>query len=46
MSGIGHSALAHSPNEYMVVHGNKKIPGIADVEKFMVHFMDCFGRAK
>jgi len=46
MSGIGHSDLAHSPNEYMVVHGNKKIPGIADVERFMVHFMDGFGRAE
>lgn len=45
MSGIGHSDLAHSPNEYMVVHGNRKIAGLADIEKFFVHFMDGFGRA-
>ncbi len=42
MSGIGHSDLAHSPNEYMVVEGNKKVAGLTDAEKFMVHFMDGF----
>jgi acetylornithine deacetylase/succinyl-diaminopimelate desuccinylase-like protein len=41
--GIGHSALSHSPNEYIVIEGNKKIAGFADAEKFMVHFMDDYG---
>jgi len=45
MSGIGHSDLAHSPNEYMVVYGNKKIAGLADAEKFMVHFMEGFAQS-
>ena len=39
MGGIGHSDLAHSPNEYMVVEGNKKIAGLKDIEKFMVRFL-------
>ena len=39
MGGIGHSDLAHSPNEYMVIEGNKKIAGLKDVEKFMVRFL-------
>lgn len=43
MGGLGHSDLAHSPNEYMVVEGNKKIPGLAQVEKFMICFMHEFG---
>ncbi len=42
--GIGHSALSHSPNEYIVIEGNRKIAGFADAEKFMVRFMDDFGR--
>ena len=43
--GIGHSALSHSPNEYIVIEGNKKIAGFADAEKFMVHFMNDFGQS-
>lgn len=46
MGGIGHSDLAHSPNEYMVAEGNKKIAGLDDIEKFMVHFMNEFGQAR
>lgn len=42
MSGIGHSSLAHSPNEYMVVEGNKKIAGLTDAEKFNVRFLQEF----
>jgi hypothetical protein len=42
--GIGHSALSHSPNEYIVIEGNTKIAGFADAEKFMVHFMNDFGQ--
>ncbi len=45
MGGIGHSDLAHSPNEFMVVEGNEKIPGLAGIEKFMVHFMNEYGRS-
>ena len=42
MGGIGHSTLAHSPNEYMVVEGNKKVASLTDTEKFMISFMDEF----
>jgi len=42
--GIGHSALSHSPNEYIVIEGNDKIAGFAEAEKFMVHFMDEFSQ--
>ena len=45
MGGLGHSDLAHSPNEYMVVEGNEKVAGLAEVEKFLVHFMNEFGQA-
>ena len=44
MGGIGHSTLAHSPNEYMVVEGNRKIASLTDTEKFMVRFMDELAR--
>ncbi len=44
--GMGHSALSHSPNEYIVIEGNQKIAGFADAEKFMVHFMDKFGQRR
>ena len=45
MGGIGHSALPHSPNEYMVVEGNRKVASLTDSEKFMIQFMDQFGRS-
>lgn len=45
MGGIGHSGLAHSPNEYMVLEGNDKIAGLPEIEKFMVHFMNEFGQS-
>ncbi len=45
MGSIGHSGLAHSPNEYMVVEGNKKIAGLPEVEKFMVRFMSEFAQS-
>lgn len=44
MGGIGHSALPHSPNEYMVIQGNKKVASLTDTEKFNVRFMDEFAR--
>jgi len=43
MGGLGHSDLAHSPNEFLVVEGNRKIAGLAEVEKSMVYFMNEFG---
>lgn len=45
MGGMGHSSLAHSPNEYMVVEGNKKIAGLPEVEKFMVRFLDEYAHS-
>jgi acetylornithine deacetylase/succinyl-diaminopimelate desuccinylase-like protein len=45
MGGVGHSSLAHSPNEYMVVEGNKKVASLTDTEKFMVDFMDKYGQS-
>ena len=45
MGGMGHSDLAHSPNEYMVVEGTKNVAGLTEVEKFMVHFMNEFGQS-
>lgn len=45
MGGMGHSGLAHSPNEYMVLEGNKRVAGLAEVEKFHVHFMSEFGQS-
>ena len=46
MGGIGHSSLAHSPNEYMVVEGNRKIASLTETEKFMVSFMDEFSHTR
>jgi len=46
MGGMGHSDLAHSPNEYMVVEGTKNIAGLAETEKFMVHFMDQYAQSR
>jgi acetylornithine deacetylase/succinyl-diaminopimelate desuccinylase-like protein len=45
MGGMGHSDLAHSPNEYMVVEGTKNIAGIAEIEKFYVHFMNEYAQS-
>jgi len=46
VGGVGHAALSHSPNEYMVVQGNKTIAGLAEAEKFMVHFMNEYSQAR
>ncbi|MEM4276982.1 MAG: M20/M25/M40 family metallo-hydrolase, partial [Thermoplasmata archaeon] len=45
MGGLGHSDLAHSPNEFIVVEGNRRIAGMAEVEKSMVYFMNEFARS-
>jgi len=42
MGAIGHGSLAHSPNEYIVIEGNKKVASFTDAEKFMVTLMDEF----
>jgi acetylornithine deacetylase/succinyl-diaminopimelate desuccinylase-like protein len=44
--GIGHSDHAHSPNEYIVIEGNKKVASFTDAEKFMVTFMDEFASTR
>ena len=44
--GIGHAALSHSPNEYMVIEGNNVIAGFADAEKFMAFFIDDFAHSR
>jgi acetylornithine deacetylase/succinyl-diaminopimelate desuccinylase-like protein len=46
LGGIGHGSLAHSPNEYIVIDGNKKVASFTDAEKFMVTLMDEFGTAR
>jgi len=46
IGGIGYGDLAHSPNEFMVVEGNKKLAGLAEVEKFQVHFMNEYAHAR
>ena len=42
---IGHGELAHSPNEYIVIEGNKRIASFTDTEKFAVTLMDEFATA-
>lgn len=39
IGGLGYGDLAHSPNEFMVVKGNSKLAGLAEIEKFQVRFM-------
>jgi acetylornithine deacetylase/succinyl-diaminopimelate desuccinylase-like protein len=46
IGGIGYGDLAHSPNEFMVVEGNKTLAGLAEVEKFQVHFMNESAHAR
>jgi acetylornithine deacetylase/succinyl-diaminopimelate desuccinylase-like protein len=46
LGGIGYGDLAHSPNEFMVIEGNKKLAGLAEVEKFQVHFMKEYAHAR
>jgi acetylornithine deacetylase/succinyl-diaminopimelate desuccinylase-like protein len=43
---IGHGELAHAPNEYIVIEGNKKIASFIDTEKFAVTLMDEFATAR
>lgn len=40
--GMGHGGLLHSPNEYIVIEGNKKVSSFTEAEKFMVTLMDEF----
>jgi len=46
MGGIGHGGLAHSPNEYIVIEGNKKVASFTETEKFMVTVMDEFATSR
>ncbi|MEM3258240.1 MAG: M20/M25/M40 family metallo-hydrolase [Thermoproteota archaeon] len=42
--GLGHGARAHSPNEYIVIKGNKYVSGIDIAHKFFVKFLFNFGK--
>ena len=46
LGGIGHGSLAHSPNEYIVIDGNKRVASFTDTEKFVVTLMDEFATAR
>lgn len=46
IGGIGYGDLAHSPNEFMVVEGNKKLAGLAEIEKFQVLFMSEYAHGR
>ncbi|MBI3950990.1 MAG: M20/M25/M40 family metallo-hydrolase [Acidobacteria bacterium] len=37
--GLGHGGNNHAPNEYMVVEGKGRIPGLAQIEKFYVDYI-------
>jgi len=37
--GLGHGARAHSPNEYIVIEGNKYVSGIDIAHKFFIKFL-------
>jgi len=41
--GLGHGARAHSPNEYIVIKGNKYVSGVGTAHKLFVKFLFDFG---
>jgi acetylornithine deacetylase/succinyl-diaminopimelate desuccinylase-like protein len=43
--GMGHGANLHTVNEYMVVEGNGKIAGLAEVERSYVDFLYTYAAA-
>ena len=45
IGGVGYGDLAHSPNEFMIVEGNRKLAGLAEIEKFQAHFMAEYARS-
>ena len=42
--GLGHGGKAHSPNEYFVVEGNKRVGGLAKCEKSYVAVLDAYSK--
>lgn len=42
---LGHGGRAHSPDEYIVWEGNKKVPGYPEAVKSMAAFLDEFVKA-
>src|SRR5438876_1011860 len=44
IGGLGHGALAHSPNEYIVIDENGPTGGLASMEKSFVTILDNFGK--
>ncbi len=39
-AGLGYGARAHSPDEYFVIEGNKKVAGLAECEKSFIVILD------
>src|SRR5205823_15124389 len=44
IGGLGHGALAHSPNEYLVIDENGPTGGLASMERSFVTMLDNFGK--
>ncbi len=44
IGGLGHGALSHSPNEYIVIDENGPTGGLASMEKSFVTMLDNFGK--
>jgi len=44
IGGLGHGALQHSPNEYIVIDEKGPTGGLASMEKSFVTFLDNFSK--
>jgi len=44
IGGLGHGALSHSPNEYLVIDEKGPTGGLASMEKSFVTILDNFGK--
>ena len=44
--GLGHGALAHSPNEYIVIDEGGPTGGLRSLEKSYVAILDNFSRIR
>ncbi len=44
IGGLGHGALSHSPNEYLVIDEKGPTGGLASMEKSFVAILDNFGK--
>jgi acetylornithine deacetylase/succinyl-diaminopimelate desuccinylase-like protein len=43
-AGLGHGGRAHSPDEYFVIDGNKKVEGLAGCEKSFAVILDTYAK--